>query len=51
VRYRIEVRGRASPRLVHWLEEAIRVLRVLPVGWHATLVIERDDPPPDGVED
>jgi len=50
VRYRVIVRGRASPRFVTWLEEAIGLLRVLPEGWRATLTIEREEPP-EGVED
>lgn len=47
MRYRVVVRGRASPRFVAWLEEIISLLRVLPAGWRATLEIERDPDPPD----
>jgi hypothetical protein len=42
-RYRVTVAGKAEPPLVHWLEAVIGLLRALPAGWRATLVLERDD--------
>lgn len=41
-RYKITVNGRASPRFVDWLEALIGLLRALPRGWRATVVVERD---------